>query len=388
MRCGEYFSHVGHLIQLGLLNLLERARKDPQNVKISLEIANEEIIKKLREAPDPNCKLTAAVLENALFVFDAISNPNSNISLLDRIRKLSRVMFFHRGWKASLDRDLEPTKAHWDQMCTSNVFHCVEILCTSLVGIVRYAHLKRLVVKPWELSSQRCESVFRYIRSFTSKFTDGSSVNVLTFQQRLRSLLLTGRILFEYGSHRARARTIHPTEVTDVDRSALNAEDCTKDAILAALSRGRQEAEDLLKSLGVANVSTADFKDLEKDLDLHENALADEDDDIDAADVPNVNPDEVAEQKAEENGAGEEVANSEEAEKGFFHLVTDDMGNMHNIDRVLATVNQQISKSSRDRTTRCYGTVKVLEVLACFRFLVFLLVPRWVVISLCSQIIF
>lgn len=230
--------------------------KDPQNFNNAKKLMSEQTISAL-EGLESNYVLIASILKIASKIFSAQVSPDPNLSALDRIGHLFGCLFFVRAWKAWLDdvaAALNFRGSKWNFCITRESAKALELNCHGFVRLVRLCHRCRHGLKPWELSSQRVEQLFRAARSFGGKWSTITNFNVLDFEQRILRMqcVLAAKAAGRVPSTRSKRQSADST-CSDHRRHALSCDDCNDENIIKAIMgvHGYEWAKKEFLALGV-----------------------------------------------------------------------------------------------------------------------------------------
>lgn len=117
------------------------------------------------------------------FVFDAMIDPDESRSILVRMELLLRVHYFLCGWKqwVRVCQGQDPSFCIQDEALDS-----LQTNCHSLLGLMLFCRVHGLSVKVWELSSQRCEALFRLLRCMGGGFSTMTTLMAKSIEEKLR----------------------------------------------------------------------------------------------------------------------------------------------------------------------------------------------------------
>uniref|UniRef100_A0A0G4F2N4 Uncharacterized protein n=1 Tax=Chromera velia CCMP2878 TaxID=1169474 RepID=A0A0G4F2N4_9ALVE len=248
-------AHLTSLAQLGKLkeSLLREADlgkgSDRQNVRTARQVTHPEVINILWETDA--AEGTTLLLNLANLVDTAFCA--QNLSLEERIEKMSTAVWVSRLWKAWVDKCSSETLSK--VFLTRNVELCIEVNFHSLIALIRFLREKHPDVefKTWLGGSQAkpCEELFRLLRLYYPGHTQVVNFGYLTLLRCLQNVVRDMKLRFENEKENLIEYSSTKSRKTrgDLPKAWESEETCrliSDEKIAAAVEKGRERAWELI----------------------------------------------------------------------------------------------------------------------------------------------
>ena len=210
---------------------------------------------------------------------------DKELSPIERIHKIWRVVFFCRIWRKWLNLNGYSEKDHF---LTPNVYLCIEINSHMILGLVikvMKGELPKECLRVWTTGSQACEQMFRLLRSMSGTFSTIVNFSLKGILERINelnyvaSIECTEEIIFP----RVKRRLLQLSEESEETLLVPSSLECVHQQISLAKLEAIEDAKECSMSLPNYDDDTLMMENISL-IELTEN----EDDNVDVPDSANV----------------------------------------------------------------------------------------------------